>query len=282
MRNMGGLRRYMPWTYGLMMIATLAIAGVPIFSGFFSKDEILAFAFSRAADAPIWYLFWGMGLAAALMTAFYMARLMSMTFLGNNRTGEQERAHLHEAPWIMTGPLLVLGILSIAGGVLNLPGFIPGLPHHLLDGWLEPVLEPAMRFAALDLPHGSTEAMLIAGAVLFAIAGLVWGFRSTGSATLVPAREAPPEQGFWRVVYHKYYIDEIYHGLIVRPLVGLSRLVLWKGIDKGLIDGLLVHGSAALARGLGWLGSRLQTGQVGVYVLTFLIGAVWLLRTMAR
>jgi NADH-quinone oxidoreductase subunit L len=98
----------------------------------------------------------------------------------------------------------------------------------------------------------------------------------------MPAKEAPPEQGFWRVVYHKYYIDEIYHGLIVRPLVGLSRLVLWKGIDKGLIDGLLVHGSAALARGLGWLGSRLQTGQVGVYVLTFLIGAVWLLRAMAR
>jgi len=282
MRNMGGLKRYMPWTYGLMMIATLAIAGIPIFSGFFSKDEILAFAFARAADAPIWYLFWGMGLAAALMTAFYMARLMSMTFLGQNRTGATEQQHLHEAPWIMTGPLLVLGILSLLGGLLNLPGFIPGLPHHLLDTWLEPVLEPALRFAALELPHGSTEAMLIAGAVLIAVAGLAWGFRSTGKAALVPSEQAPAEQGFWRVIYHKYYIDEIYHGLVVRPVVGLSRIVLWKGVDKGLIDGLMVHGSAAMARGFGWLGSRLQTGQVGVYVFTFLLGAVWLLRALVR
>ncbi|MDZ4673901.1 MAG: NADH-quinone oxidoreductase subunit L [Gemmatimonadota bacterium] len=282
MRNMGGLKRYLPWTYGLMMIATLAIAGIPIFSGFFSKDEILAFAFSRAAEAPIWYLFWGMGLAAALMTAFYMARLMSMTFLGQNRTGQAEQEHLHEAPWIMTGPLLVLGVLSLAGGLLNLPGFIPGLPHHLLDTWLEPVLEPALRFAALDLPHGATEAMLIAGAVFIAVAGLAWGFRSTGRAALVAAGEAPDERGLWRVIYHKYYIDELYHAVVVRPLVGLSRIVLWKGVDKGLIDGLMVHGSAATARGLGWLGSRLQTGQVGVYVLTFLLGAVWLLRAMTR
>src|SRR6478735_3288012 len=108
MRNMGGLRRYMPWTFALMTIATLAIAGIPPLSGFFSKDEILAAAFARGADQPVFYLFYGLGVLAALLTAFYMARLMAMTFLGENRTGEQERAHLHEAPWIMTGPLVVL------------------------------------------------------------------------------------------------------------------------------------------------------------------------------
>jgi NADH-quinone oxidoreductase subunit L len=279
MRNMGGLRQYLPVTFWLMLIATLAIAGIPGLSGFFSKDEILAFAFARAVDEPIWYLFWGMGLLAALMTAFYMARLISMTFLGRNRTGAAEAGHLHEAPWIMTGPLLVLGVLSAFGGLINLPGFVPG-PHHWLNGWLEPVLAPALRFAALDLPHGMTEALLIGGAVAIAVAGLAWGFRSTAAAPIVPAAEAASEQGFWRVIYRKYYIDEIYDAVIVRPLVGLSRVVLWKGVDKGLIDGLLVHGSAAMARGLGWIGGRLQTGQVGVYVLTFLVGAIWLLRAL--
>ncbi len=116
MRNMGGLRRYMPWTFGLMLVATLAIAGIPPFSGFFSKDEILAAAFARGAQVPVFYLFYGMGVLAALLTAFYMARLMAMTFLGENRTGEKERGHLHEAPWIMTGPLVVLGALSLVGG----------------------------------------------------------------------------------------------------------------------------------------------------------------------
>jgi NADH-quinone oxidoreductase subunit L len=120
MRNMGGLRRYMPWTFALMLIATLAISGIPPFSGFFSKDEILAAAFARGGDTPIYYVFYGMGVIAALLTAFYMARLMAMTFFGDNRTGDAERSHLHEAPWIMTGPLLVLGVLSLIGGALNL------------------------------------------------------------------------------------------------------------------------------------------------------------------
>src|SRR5829696_239499 len=123
MRNMGGLKRYMPATYWLMLIATFAIAGIPPFSGFFSKDEILAAAFARGETNRIYLVFYAMGVAAALLTAFYMARLMAMTFLGDNRTGEQERGHLHEAPWIMTGPLLVLGVLSAIGGVLNLPPF---------------------------------------------------------------------------------------------------------------------------------------------------------------
>src|SRR5215217_3553397 len=141
MRNMGGLRRYMPWTYGLMLVATLAISGIPPFSGFFSKDEILAAAFARGASVPVFYLFYGMGVLAALLTAFYMARLMAMTFLGESRTGAREREHLHEAPWIMTGPLVVLGVLSLVGGVLNLPPFVGG--GAALERWIEPVTAPS-------------------------------------------------------------------------------------------------------------------------------------------
>ncbi|MGH9259214.1 MAG: NADH-quinone oxidoreductase subunit L, partial [Acidimicrobiales bacterium] len=108
MRNMGGLRRFMPWTAALMWIATLAIAGIPPLSGFFSKDEILTAAFARATSEPLWYLWWGLGLAAAALTAFYMTRLMLYTFHGPNRSGEGAAAHLHEAPWVMTGPLVAL------------------------------------------------------------------------------------------------------------------------------------------------------------------------------
>src|SRR5205807_1968193 len=119
MRNMGGLARYMPWTATLMWIATLAIAGIPPLAGFFSKDEILGAAFAQGAGRPVWYVFWGMGLAAALLTAFYMTRLMLYTFHGPNRTGDREREQLHEAPPLMTAPLVVLGILTVLGGALN-------------------------------------------------------------------------------------------------------------------------------------------------------------------
>ncbi len=282
MRNMGGLRKYMPVTFWLMLLATLAIAGVPPFSGFFSKDEILASAFGRGAEHPIYYLFWAMGALAALMTAFYMMRLIAMTFLGENRTGAKEREHLHEAPAVMTGPLLVLGVLTVAGGIINFPAFWPTGPHHGLESWLEPVLAPAARLMPVHLPHGSTEYALIAAAVAIAILGLVAGYRATIRRTIPVASQAPEEVGFAKVLFHKYYIDEIYRSLIVRPLVGVSRLVLWKFVDQGVIDGLGVNGSGGLARGLGWLGGRLQSGQLGLYVIVFVVGAVWLLHAVGR
>ena len=288
MRNMGGLAKYMPVTAVLMGIATLAIAGIPPFAGFFSKDEILAFAFGRGAQQPAFYLFWGMGALAALLTAFYMARLMAMTFFGPNRTGEAERQHLHEAPWIMTGPLLVLGLLSLAGGWLNLPEFFPaiGAPHGVLHHWLEPVLEAGNRVAesvglAPALPHGATEAFLVGGAILTAVLGLTLGWVVTRRAVAVPAHDAAPETGFWKVLYHKYYVDELYDWCIVRPLVAFSRVVLWKKVDQGVIDGGGVNGAAGLSRALGWIGSRLQSGQVNVYVVLFLVGAIYVLGMVA-
>jgi NADH-quinone oxidoreductase subunit L len=280
MRNMGGLRRYMPVTFWLMLIATLAIAGIPPFSGFFSKDEILAAAFARGAGTPVYYLFYAMGLVAALLTAFYMARLMAMTFLGENRTGERERGHLHEAPWIMTGPLLVLGVLSAVGGVLNLPAFAGG--SHALEHWLEPVTAAATRLVPVEMPHGSTELLLVGAAVAIGAIGLVLGFRVTLGRPVLPARLAPADRGLGLVLNRKYYVDELYDALVVRPTVWLSRVILWRGVDQGLVDGAAVNGTAKVSQGLGWLGSRLQTGQVGVYVVLFLVGALWVLRAVIR
>jgi len=280
MRNMGGLKQYMPVTFWLMLIATLAISGIPPFSGFFSKDEILAAAFARGETNPIYLVFYAMGVVAALLTAFYMARLMTMTFLGSNRTGERERGHLHDAPWVMTGPLVVLGILSAVGGLLNLPPFLGG--DAALERWIEPVTAPSAAFFRLQMPHGNTELFLIGAAVLVGIVGLLAGWRATLQRPIPVAAEAPADTGFWRVVYRKYYVDEIYDAVIVRPLVWLSRVVLWKGVDQGVVDGAAVNGTARVSRGLGWLGSRLQTGQVGIYVVLFLVGALWILHSVVR
>jgi NADH-quinone oxidoreductase subunit L len=280
MRNMGGLKQHMPLTFWLMLIATLAIAGVPPLSGFFSKDEILAAAFVRGESMPVYHLFYAMGIVAALLTAFYMARLMTMTFLGENRTGAQERAHLHDAPWVMTGPLVVLGVLSAIGGILNLPPFMGG--GAALEHWLEPVTRAGGRYFGLEMPHGSTELFLVGAAVAVGALGLVAGWWFTLRGRILPAAEAPADTGFARVLYRKYYVDELYDALIVRPVVWLSRFVLWRGVDQGVVDGAAVNGAAKLSRGLGWVGSRLQTGQVGVYIVLFLVGVLWVLHTVVR
>ncbi len=287
MRNMGGLRRYMPVTAFLMILATLAIAGIPPFAGFFSKDEILAFAYARGAHDPLFRLYWAMGAVAALLTAFYMARLVALTFFGENRTGEEERKHLHEAPWIMTGPLLVLGLLSVAGGWLNLPELTPWLGQtERLHHWLEPVTALGDRVAETlgtraVLPEHGTELNLVGLAILIAVVGLAFGAWATARARTVRAHDAPADVGFWKVLSHKYYIDELYDWAIVRPLEAFSRVVLWKKVDQGVIDGGGVNGAANLSRALGWLGSRMQTGQVGVYVVLFLVGAIYVLGMVA-
>jgi NADH-quinone oxidoreductase subunit L len=290
MRNMGGLRRYMPVTFTLMWMATLAIAGIPPLSGFFSKDEILAHVFARSGESTLaqasWlgipgqvvlYAIYAFGLAAALLTAIYMTRMMIYTFHGANRTGEAERRHLHEAPWIMTGPLVVLGVLTALGGWLNLPHILPLGPTEVLEHWLEPVTGAAtatITAGAPALPPANVEWMLIGAAVLIALLGIGIAAARLKPHTLVPAREAPPEHGFERVLAHKYYVDEAYDAAIVRPTVGVSRTVLWRGVDVGIIDGLFVNGSAYLARGIGWIGSQLQSGQTGTYAWGIVIGVL--------
>ncbi|MGQ0765190.1 MAG: NADH-quinone oxidoreductase subunit L [Gemmatimonadota bacterium] len=293
MRNMGGLRRFMPATFVLMWIATLAIAGIPPFAGFFSKDEILGAVFARThgstlAEATllgipggtVLYIIWGMGLAAALLTAIYMTRMMIYTFHGPNRTGDAERGHLHEAPWVMTGPLVVLAVLSIAGGWLSLPAFLPLGPIQVLHHWLEPVTGAASLTitggAEAHLEH-STEYVLVAMAVLVAAAGIAVAMLKLRPAALPVAREAPESTGVERLLEQKYYVDEVYDAVVIRPVVGISRSVLWRGMDAGIIDGLLVNGSARLMRGFGWLGARLQSGLVGTYAWVLIIGVLGVL-----
>jgi NADH-quinone oxidoreductase subunit L len=290
MRNMGGMRRYMPVTFILMWIATLAIAGIPPFSGFFSKDEILASVFARASGSilaestwlgvsgqTVLYAIYALSLGAAFLTAIYMTRMMIYTFHGPNRTGESEQRHLQEAPWVMTGPLVVLGVLAALGGWLNLPHLLPLPPEALLEHWLEPVVGGAtlaITQGAPALPPANVELMLIGVAVLVAMLGIGLAYLRLKPQRLVPAREAPEERGIERILADKYYVDEAYDAAIIRPTVGLSRRVLWRGVDVGVIDGLFVNGSAYLARGVGWIGSQLQSGQVGSYAWGIVIGVL--------
>jgi NADH-quinone oxidoreductase subunit L len=280
MRNMGGLRPFLPWTATLMWIATLAIAGIPPLSGFFSKDEILGATFALATAQPIWYLYWAMGVLAALLTAFYMTRLMLYTFHGPNRTGEAARAALHEAPWVMTGPLVLLGLLSLVGGVLNLPALVGG--HAFLEHWLAPVTALAERLRPAVEVSRATEWALVGGAVAVAALGIGGAVRLLRPEALVPARLAPPETGIGRLLWKKWYVDAAYDAIIVRPVQWLAREVLWKVVDVRIVDGLMVNGSATAARGLGWLGSRLQTGELGFYVVLFVVGVLLVVGGTAR
>jgi NADH-quinone oxidoreductase subunit L len=289
MRNMGGLKQYMPITFGLMWIATLAIAGIPPFAGFFSKDEILGALFARAEHSTIasahlfgipgsaWlYFAYILGLVAAFMTAVYMTRMMIYTFHGPNRTGEKERGYLAEAPWIMTGPLVVLGILTAIGGWLNLPEFAPIGRVGALEHWLDPVLgaSTAHVVAGGGETSAGLEYGLVALAVLIAVGGIALAWTRLKPESLVPKRESPQEEGFEKVLVNKYYVDEIYDEAIVEPVIGVSRGLLWRGIDTGLIDGLGVNGSAYFARFVGWVGSQLQSGQLGTYAWVLVAGVL--------
>jgi NADH-quinone oxidoreductase subunit L len=290
MRNMGGLRRWMPWTWGLMWIATLAIAGIFPFAGFFSKDEILASVFARAQHSPLgeasWlgipgstllYAIYVIALAAALLTAVYMTRMMIYTFHGPNRTGDRERDHLREAPWVMTGPLVILGLLSLFGGWFNLPAITGGMlgPMEALHHWLEPVTgESGVRLAgeAAHLEH-NTEYILIGAAITIAVVGILIALFRLDPKRLPAKRDARPEEGFARVLANKYYVDEAYDRALVGPTVNVSRNLLWRGIDVRLIDGL-VNGAAGMMRGFGRAGSWMQSGQVGTYAWVLLVGVL--------
>ena len=296
MRNMGGLRRYLPITWVLMWIATLTISGIPPFSGFFSKDEILGAVFARAHGSTLasatWlgipggtllYVIYGVGLAAALLTAIYMTRMMLYTFHGPSRTGAEEEKHLHEAPWVMTGPLVILGILSAFGGWLNLPEVITDLvplgPSDILAHWLDPVVGSATARVTAGAAHvtPSTEQALMGIAVAIAVIGIVFAIVRLKPASLPRKRDAIAEHGFEGVVANKYYVDEGLDCAIISPTYAISRNFLWRIVDNGLIDGLLVNGSAAVARGFGWMGSRLQTGNVGIYAWVLVVGVLAML-----
>jgi NADH-quinone oxidoreductase subunit L len=291
MRNMGGLRKYMPITWATMWIATLAIAGVWPFAGFFSKDEIIWQAAAHAVGPYAgWYkLFWVMALGAAMLTAFYMTRLMVMTFHGENRSGEKEQKHIHEVPVIMWLPLAVLAVLSVVGGWVNVPEAVSSLPvigwlpsSEWLHHWLHPVTAVAdgimdTNVGALSevAPFGGSAGAWAVASFGIAVAVILVASRVVGSQKHRPATESPEPAGLTRVLNRKWYVDELYDAAVVRPIMSASR-AMWKVIDQGMIDGA-VNGAARASRLIGWAGAKLQTGQVNTYAFAVIIGVLLLL-----
>ena len=290
MRNMGGLRHSMKKTWIFMWIATLAIAGVWPFAGFFSKDEIIWYAGARGVG-PFegWFtLVWVLALIAAMLTAFYMTRLMILTFHGSNRSGAAGK-HVHSAPAVMWIPLGVLALLSVVGGWINVPeaiGELPVLgwiPHsEWLHDWLHPLTEQADHIFEANAgaylhesPVGGGEAfwalLSFALAVTVIVGATVW----LGRQDRKPATETPAYRGFAKVLYNKWYVDELYDTAIVRPLIRMSRGA-WRFVDEGIID-RTVNAAGAITRGLGWVGSRFQTGNINAYAFAIVVGVLLIL-----
>ena len=291
MRNMGGLKKYMPITWATMWIATLAISGVWPFAGFFSKDEIIWQSAARAVGpfAPFFRVYWIMALVAAILTAFYMTRLMIMTFHGENRTGEKERGHLHEVPYVMTVPLLILAVLSVVGGWINVPEAIKHIPvlgwipsSEWLHHWLHPVTVQADEILATHVgplshagPFGGGEAFWAAASFGIAMVVIIITSTTLNRKLYATAHRSPQPTGFAKVLYNKWYIDEIYDAIIVRPIMAVSR-GLWRIVDNGVIDGA-VNGAGYATRALGWVGSQMQTGQLNTYAFGVVIGVILVL-----
>ncbi|WP_286779088.1 MULTISPECIES: NADH-quinone oxidoreductase subunit L [Sphingobacterium] len=265
MRKMGGLKKAMPITYLTMLMGTIAIAGIPPFSGFFSKDEILAGAF---AASPV---LWGLGFIGALMTAFYMFRMLFMTFSGTFRGTEEQKHHLHESPKSMTVPLIVLAILSVIGGVINLPAVLGG--NHWLEDFLTPVFSEgkAIMPATHHLEH-STEYLLMGISVVGVLIMVALAFHKYVKRQQLQ-EEGEGTRGFLgNLSYHKFYVDELYDSIIVRPINWLSAF-FGNVVDQRGIDGV-VNGAGKATFDTGKVLRLLQNGNVGFYLLMMVIGVI--------
>jgi NADH-quinone oxidoreductase subunit L len=318
MRKMGGLAGKLPWTFRTMFVGALAIAGIPILSGFFSKDEILW----KAWEAGHWGL-WAIGAAAAALTAFYMFRLIYMTFHGSFRGTHEQGHHLHESPPSMVVPLVILAVLSIAGGWIGIPhalgGFV-GIPNAF-ESWLEPVLARPLAesgspgspaHAAVGLAAGSTEGALAQGgdlaathgavhggitaaahgggvdsaeyllmgiAILIAVAGVFAARRFYSGGGDLPARTARAAGPLYGLVANKYYVDELYDRTVLALFYRASDF--FNGFDRWVVDGL-VNAAAAFTEMIGQILRLFQTGVVRNYALLVFIGAVLLIWALGR
>jgi NADH-quinone oxidoreductase subunit L len=284
MRNMGGIWKRVPITFVTFLMATLAIAGIPGFAGFFSKDEILWQAFSSSQGHI--YL-WAVGAIAAGLTAFYMFRLLFVTFLGTCRASDEVKKHIHESPPIMTIPLMVLAVLSVIGGYIGIPHILGG--RNFFHEFLAPVLggmpqgQEHVAFSLIRPVYAATgevergggvslELLLMGVSVAIAVIGIAIAFYFYIWKTDVPRRLAQRFKIIYNLVFHKYYVDEIYEFLFVN---GAKRLgtFLWHRFDEGVVD----RGVNLVADLMGWLSSvlrRIQTGNVQSYALGIILGAV--------
>ena len=257
---MGGLSKYMKVTNATFLIGCLAIAGIPGFSGFFSKDEILAGAFAKS---PVLYI---LGLLGALMTAFYMFRLYATTFRGSFRGTKEQEHHLHESPAAITIPLILLAILSVLGGFVGIPEFMVQGAHSLAN-FLQPVFKDSYALLPVHEATHSTEWLLagLSSALVIIIVVFAWN-RFSRKPDLETAK------GLGKVLENKWYVDELYDAVIVKPVNGLGAF-LKNVFDKKVVDGI-VNGVGRLVnyggRQLRWL----QSGQTGAYILMMVLGMV--------
>ncbi|MCP1383397.1 NADH-quinone oxidoreductase subunit L [Runella salmonicolor] len=267
-RNMGGLRKHLPVTFWTFLIATLAISGIFPLSGFFSKDEILAHVFEHNQ------IMWGIGLFTSMMTAFYMFRLLFVTFFGEFRGTHDQKHHLHESPATMTIPLIILAVLSAAGGLLNIPHVLGG--GESLAHFMAPLFELSKQVNP-DLFEGhlehSTEYILMGVSVGAAVLSILFAYNIFMSKKVVPAADKDVT-GFPKVLQNKYYVDEFYEAVFVNPMRKLSDLLYSFG--EFLID-LVVNGTGRLVQFLSGRLRLLQTGETGFYVFAMVLGILVIL-----
>jgi NADH-quinone oxidoreductase subunit L len=301
MRKMGGLRKKIPVTFWTMTIATFAIAGIPPLAGFFSKDEILWRAYQAS------WIYWLIGVFTAFLTSFYMFRLWFMTFFGRYR-GDAESAHghdahgghghdgIHESPKIMLVPLVILAILSVVGGWVGVPGSLGG--SNRFDKFLGPVFRstspslnpnhaeqgesapPENQTEGTEPQTGhSTELIFTGISVTAGLLGLALAYLLYYRRPELPQRIATSLGSFYEAVKNKYYVDEIYAALFIKPLIDGSSKVLWKGIDQGLIDNS-VNDAADGARDASDVVRRMQSGNIRSYASWVALGAACVLAYM--
>lgn len=253
MRKMGGLRKYMKVTYITFLIATLAISGIPIFAGFFSKDEILMVAFHE--NKALWII----ASLASIMTAFYMFRLLYLTFFKEFRGTEEQKHHLHESPSLITFPLIILAILSTVGGFISFPG------HSWLNGYLAPIFIGAREEHHLD----GTTYMLMGIAVIGALIGIGIAYSNYIKKSQVP-NEDREITGFAKVLYNKFYVDEIYTAVIVKPIYAIASFS--KNFIETALSGF-VFGLGKVTNMVGNQGKAIQNGSIGFYLFVFVIAS---------
>jgi NADH-quinone oxidoreductase subunit L len=277
--KMGGLWRKIPRTHGVFLVAVLAISGFPPLSGFFSKDEVLLSAYT--SHVPGHRFLWAVALVTAGITAFYMFRLHFRTFFGSTRMSPDDLAHVHEPGGSVLGPLYVLAVLSAVAGIAGLPqlygDWIGVSPSNSLATFLEPVVHVAEH--AVD---PGTELALAGLAIAAALLGSVLAWILYVQSPALPGRIAALLSGAYQLLRNKYYVDELYDALIVRPLVRLSDQVLFRAVDAFAIDGWAVNGPARAVRALAGDSLKyLQSGLAQGYLIVMVIGSAalvgWLL-----
>ena len=262
-RKMGGLKGQMPWTYWTFLIGTIAIAGLPPFAGFFSKDAIL---WSEWNSPNYGIIIWTVGVIAAAFTSFYMFRLLILTFHGSPRYTEHEVHHVHEAPKSMLIALVALAIFSMIAGFVGIPRVLHGGDR------IEHFLTPEVAVAEIEAGVG-IEAVLMAVSIAIALSGLAVAYLFYVAKPELPGKLAEKAQAMYAILTHKYYVDEIYDSVIVWPIFTASKEFLWKFVDILMIDGT-VNGVGRAVRGSGSGLRHMQTGYVRTYAAWILLGGV--------